>query len=151
MNYQHPERCVFIGNIPYKATREQVLTIMQSIGPVFKLDLKKDDATGLNTGIGFCEFYDKQTADEARKMNNKKSINGRAIRIDNPDGGKKGTAAVIPQSFSAALTREEAHKLLINVQNLVRSNPEQAAAILTANPSIVNCLEELLKINKLMQ
>ena len=29
--------------------------------------LKKDDATGLNTGIGFCEFYDKQTADEARK------------------------------------------------------------------------------------
>jgi hypothetical protein len=49
------------------------------------------------------------------------------------------------------LTREEAHKLLINVQNLVRSNPEQAAAILTANPSIVNCLEELLKINKLMQ
>ena len=57
--------------------------------------LKKDDATGLNTGIGFCEFYDKQTADEARKMNNKKSINGRAIRIDNPDGGKKGTAAVV--------------------------------------------------------
>ena len=57
--------------------------------------LKKDEATGLNTGIGFCEFYDKQTADEARKMNNKKSINGRAIRIDNPDGGKKGTAAVV--------------------------------------------------------
>ena len=59
--------------------------------------LKKDDATGLNTGIGFCEFYDKQTADEARKMNNKKSINGRAIRIDNPDGGKKGTAAVVQE------------------------------------------------------
>lgn len=30
-------------------------------------------------------------------MNNKKSINGRAIRIDNPDGGKKGTAAVVQE------------------------------------------------------
>ena len=57
--------------------------------------MKKDPVTGQNTGIGFCEFRDKQTAEAARKMNNKKTIKGRLLRIDNPDGGKKGVAAVV--------------------------------------------------------
>ena len=57
--------------------------------------MKKDPVTGQNTGIGFCEFRDKQTAEAGRKMNNKKTIKGRLLRIDNPDGGKKGVAAVV--------------------------------------------------------
>ena len=47
------------------------------------------------TGIGFCEFGDEQTAELAKRMNNTKSIKGRLIRIDNPDGGKKGVAAAV--------------------------------------------------------
>lgn len=62
--------------------------------------MKKNEKTGYNTGIGFCEFYDKETADYARSMNNKKSINGRSIRIDNPDGGKKGAVAVSNMSVN---------------------------------------------------
>lgn len=57
--------------------------------------LKKDPVTGQNTGIGFCEFRDKQTAEAARRMNNKKTIKGRLLRIDNPDGGRKGVVAVV--------------------------------------------------------
>lgn len=57
--------------------------------------MKKDPTTGLNTGIGFCEFRDKQTAEAARKMNNKKSIKGRLLRIDNPDGGRKSVKGVV--------------------------------------------------------
>ena len=55
----------------------------------------KKDATGRNTGIGFCEFRDKQTAEAARKLNMKKYIKGRPLRIDNPDGGSKGIKAVV--------------------------------------------------------
>ena len=47
------------------------------------------------TGIGFCEFGDEQTAELAKRMNNTKSIKGRLLRIDNPDGGKKGVAAAV--------------------------------------------------------
>ena len=57
--------------------------------------LKRDPTTGLCTGIGFCEFVDEQTAELAKRMNNTKSIKGRLIRIDNPDGGKKGVVAAV--------------------------------------------------------
>lgn len=36
-----------------------------------------------------------QTAEQAKKMNNKKVIDGRQIRIDNPDGGKKGNVIAV--------------------------------------------------------
>ena len=36
-----------------------------------------------------------QTAEQAKKMNNKKVIDGRQIRIDNPDGGKKGNTSSV--------------------------------------------------------
>ena len=57
--------------------------------------VKKDDQNVRNTGIAFCEFADQQQADYAKSMNNRKNINGRKIRIDNPDGGKKGTAVAV--------------------------------------------------------
>lgn len=85
-----------MGNIHYQATEEDVLPILQSIGKVvnfeynqssvFRNRLKKHPTTKLNTGIGFCEFKDKQTADEARKLNDKRSIKGRVLHIDTCQG-----------------------------------------------------------------
>lgn len=121
MNYMHPERCVFctvysrsdntvVGNIPYRATEEDVRPILQSVGPVIRLEwetrafitprLKRDPTTGLCSGIGFCEFGDEETAEMAKRMNNKKSIKGRLLRIDNPDGGKKGVTAAVSDNHS---------------------------------------------------
>lgn len=54
------------------------------------VSLKMDPTKGINKGIAFCEFVDARSAEEARKMNKKKSIDGRELRIDYPDGGKKG-------------------------------------------------------------
>ena len=62
---------------------------------VFISSVKKDDQNGRNTGIAFCEFANEQQANYAKENNNKKDINGRKIRIDNPDGGKKGTAVAV--------------------------------------------------------
>lgn len=61
--------------------------------------IKKDPATGKNTGIGFCEFCDEQTAQQVLKMNNQKVIDGRPLRIDNPDGGKKGKTVTVLYPF----------------------------------------------------
>ena len=48
MNYQHPERCVFstdkmvllfvVGNIPYKASEDDVRPILQSVGTIVNLE-----------------------------------------------------------------------------------------------------------------
>ena len=150
MNYQHPERCVFIGNIPYRATEEQVREIMESFGPIASLELKKDPSNGLNTGIGFCEFCDMQTAEQAKKMNNKKVIDGRQIRIDNPDGGKKGNTSSLNRSYCSYLTQDDAYRLLVQTKNMIRENPEHAKEILTNHPSIAKAIEELMTINHLM-
>lgn len=87
---------------------------MESFGPVVNLEyskvhfltpsIKKNFVTRKNTGIGFCEFCDQQTAEQALKMNNKKVIDGRPLRIDNPDGGKKGkTTSVLSHFVSSRL------------------------------------------------
>ncbi|KAK8830628.1 hypothetical protein WA577_004357, partial [Blastocystis sp. JDR] len=144
MNYMHPERCVFLGNIPYRATEEDVRPILQSVGPVIRLELKRDPTTGLCSGIGFCEFGDEETAEMAKRMNNKKSIKGRLLRIDNPDGGKKGVTAATASSYITGLSREECYRLLINMQSLINSDPRTAKKILIENPSILNACEELL-------
>ena len=78
---------------------------MESFGPIANLEyclcisdicrLKKNPLNGDNSGIGFCEFCDARAAREARKMNKKKVIDGRQIRIDNPDGGKKGNTSSV--------------------------------------------------------
>ena len=111
--------------------------------------LKEDPRTGLNSGIGFCEFSDKQTADKARRMNLKKSINGRLLRIDTPSG-RGPTVVLAPQSYLTSLTRDEAYQMLVQVKSLVNTSPETARDILINNPSIVGALEELLSLNKLM-
>ncbi|KAK8825961.1 hypothetical protein WA556_003692 [Blastocystis sp. ATCC 50177/Nand II] len=149
MNYQHPERCVFIGNIPYKASEDDVRPILQSVGTIVNLDLKRDPTTGLCTGIGFCEFADEETAELAKRMNNKKSIKGRLLRIDNPDGGKKGVVAATSKSAIDGLTQEECYRLLVNMQNLVKTDPTKAKTLMTENPSIVNAVDELLQLNHL--
>lgn len=60
-----------------------------------KNSIKKDPTTGLNSGIAFCEFVYARSAEEARKMNKRKTIDGRQLRIDYPDGGKKGNTSAV--------------------------------------------------------
>lgn len=91
-----------MGNIHYEATEEEVLAALRPIGTIINFEyiwkqliilrLKKHPTTKLNTGIGFCEFKDKQTADEARKMNDKKQIRNRPLHIDTCQG--KGTVSI---------------------------------------------------------
>ena len=63
------------------------------------ISIKKNPKTGKNSGIAFCEFYDARSAEEARKMNKKKSIDGRPLRIDYPDGGKKGNTSAVLAAY----------------------------------------------------
>jgi len=55
-------RCVFVGNIPYETTEEQLIEIFQEVGPVVSFRLVFDRETGKPKGYGFCEFRDQETA-----------------------------------------------------------------------------------------
>ncbi|KAI3806790.1 hypothetical protein L1987_22705 [Smallanthus sonchifolius] len=85
-NSQH--RCVFVGNIPYDATEEQLVQICEEVGPVVSFRLVIDRETGKPKGYGFCEYKDEETALSARRNIHGYDINGRQLRVDFAENDK---------------------------------------------------------------
>ncbi|KAI4364970.1 hypothetical protein MLD38_021001 [Melastoma candidum] len=81
-------RCVFVGNIPYDATEEQLIEICQEVGPVVSFRLVTDRETGKPKGYGFCEYKDEETALSARRNLQGYDINGRQLRVDFAENDK---------------------------------------------------------------
>ncbi|PQQ04135.1 cleavage stimulating factor 64 [Prunus yedoensis var. nudiflora] len=81
-------RCVFVGNIPFDATEEQLIEICQEVGPVVSFRLVIDRETGKPKGYGFCEYKDEETALSARRNLQGYEINGRQLRVDFAENDK---------------------------------------------------------------
>ncbi|XVF37269.1 hypothetical protein REPUB_Repub19eG0131800 [Reevesia pubescens] len=81
-------RCVFVGNIPYDATEEQLIEICREVGPVVSFRLVIDRETGKPKGYGFCEYKDEETALSARRNLQGYAINGRQLRVDFAENDK---------------------------------------------------------------
>ncbi|KAJ4952582.1 hypothetical protein NE237_029414 [Protea cynaroides] len=82
------QRCVFVGNIPYDATEEQLIQICEEVGPVVSFRLVIDRETGKPKGYGFCEYKDEETALSARRNLQGYEINGRQLRVDFAENDK---------------------------------------------------------------
>ena len=64
-------KTVFIGNIPYDSTEQQLRDILSSVGPLVSLRVVHDTKTGKPKGYGFAEYSDAHTAQSAiRNLNN---------------------------------------------------------------------------------
>ncbi|KAG6393936.1 hypothetical protein SASPL_144511 [Salvia splendens] len=87
-NAQSQHRCVFVGNIPYDATEEQITQICEEVGPVVSFRLVIDRETGKPKGYGFCEYKDEETALSARRNLQGYDINGRQLRVDFAENDK---------------------------------------------------------------
>ncbi|CAN1777077.1 Cleavage stimulating factor 64 [Linum perenne] len=81
-------RCVFVGNIPYDVTEEQLIEICREVGPVVSFRLVTDRETGKPKGYGFCEYKDEETALSARRNLQGYEINGRQLRVDFAENDK---------------------------------------------------------------
>ncbi|XP_058765421.1 cleavage stimulating factor 64-like [Vicia villosa] len=79
---------VFVGNIPYGATEQQLVEIFQEIGPVVSFRLVVDRETGKPKGYGFCEYRDQETVLSARRNLHGYQINGRQLRVDFAENDK---------------------------------------------------------------
>lgn len=85
---QSQHRTVFVGNIPYDATEEQLKEICREVGPVISFRLVTDRETGKPKGYGFCEYTDEETALSARRNLQGYEINGRQLRVDFAENDK---------------------------------------------------------------
>ncbi|KAM4696640.1 cleavage stimulation factor subunit 2 isoform 3-T3 [Rhinophrynus dorsalis] len=157
-------RSVFVGNIPYEATEEQLKDIFSEVGPVVSFRLVYDRETGKPKGYGFCEYQDQETALSAMRNLNAREFSGRALRVDNAASEKNkeelkslGTGAPViespygepvspedaPESISravASLPPEQMFELMKQMKLCVQNSPQEARNMLLQNPQLAYAL-----------
>ncbi|EME80765.1 uncharacterized protein MYCFIDRAFT_139429 [Pseudocercospora fijiensis CIRAD86] len=75
-------RVVFIGNIPYGVSEEQIMDIFGRAGQVVNFRLVYDKETGQPKGFGFLEYTDTDAAASAVRNLNDFDLKGRTLRVD---------------------------------------------------------------------
>ncbi|OAD58064.1 Cleavage stimulation factor subunit 2 [Eufriesea mexicana] len=163
-------RSVFVGNIPYEATEENLKDIFSEVGPVlsFKflinsIRLVFDRETGKPKGYGFCEYKDQETALSAMRNLNGYEIGGRTLRVDNActeksrmemqsllqgqntenPYGEAVQSDKAPEAISkavASLPPEQMFELMKQMKLCVQNNPNEARQMLLQNPQLAYAL-----------
>ncbi|CAD6504225.1 BgTH12-07958 [Blumeria graminis f. sp. triticale] len=87
MSSKQPSKSVFVGNIPYGLTEEQIIRIFSSAGKVLNFRLVYDRETGRPKGFGFVEFPDSDSASSAVRNLNDYEIMNRKLRVDFSNDG----------------------------------------------------------------
>ncbi|TVY81911.1 Cleavage stimulation factor subunit [Lachnellula suecica] len=81
MSTKPPSKSVFVGNIPYGLTEEQIVDIFSSAGKVLNFRLVYDRETGRPKGFGFAEYPDSDSASSAVRNLNDYEIMNRKLRL----------------------------------------------------------------------
>jgi len=73
---------IYIGNMNYRTTEEDVNTLFSQYGEVESVKLISDRETGRAKGFGFVTMTDDTAAKEAIEALNEKEYEGRTLRIN---------------------------------------------------------------------
>jgi cold-inducible RNA-binding protein len=84
-------RRLYVGNLPYKATDEDLTALFSTIGDVASARVMRDMATGRARGFGFVEMTTDEAAQKAIEKLHQHEMDGRAIVVNEaqpkPAGG----------------------------------------------------------------
>ena len=84
-------RRLYVGNLPYKATDEELTTLFSTVGDVASARVMRDMATGRARGFGFVEMTTDEAAASAIEKLHQHQMDGRAIVVNEaqpkPAGG----------------------------------------------------------------
>ena len=72
---------LYIGNLPYSLTEQQLTELFSAFGTVDKVNIIKDRTTGNSKGFGFVEMADSSQANAAMSELNGNDVDGREIKI----------------------------------------------------------------------
>ena len=73
---------LFVGNLSFNATQEQLQDLFGAHGPVQEVDVIKDKFSGRPRGFAFVTMEPKEGADAAVQALNGKEIDGRALTVN---------------------------------------------------------------------
>lgn len=73
---------LFVGNLDFKATRQEVEDLFAEVGEVEEVFLPTDRATGRPRGFAFVTFVNEDHAEEAIERFNGYELSGRELRVN---------------------------------------------------------------------
>lgn len=91
---------VFVGNLNFTTTRDEVQSLFSQVGPVRDVFLPTDRETGRMRGFAFVEFENDEDSTKAIEKFNGYELNGRALRVNAAeDRPRKSPSAGRSQGF----------------------------------------------------
>ena len=76
------ETKLYVGNLSYDTTEDNLRTMFTKAGTVVSVDMIKDRNTGRMKGFAFVTMNSAEEAQEAIKILNEKMLDDRAIRVN---------------------------------------------------------------------
>ena len=73
---------IYVGNLPYSLTNEDLLDTFASFGEVYSAAVIIDQVTGKSKGFGFVEMMNNAAANSAIAELNGKELAGRALCVN---------------------------------------------------------------------
>ena len=75
-------RRLYVGNLPYKATDEELRELFSQAGAVANVQVMRDTATGRARGFGFVEMATEEGAQKAVEQFHQYQMQGRALVVN---------------------------------------------------------------------
>lgn len=88
---------LFVGNLPYSTTNEDLQKFFEQFGEVASAAVIMDRATGRSKGFGFVEYANDDEADTAIAKANEVEMDGRKLTVSEARPKTEGAGA--PQRY----------------------------------------------------
>lgn len=88
---------VFVGNLDFKATRDQIESLFAEAGEVQDVFIPSDRETGRPRGFAFVEFATDEAAEKAIELFDGHELGGRALRVNAAEDRPRRPPPFIPQ------------------------------------------------------
>jgi len=72
---------MYVGNIPYNATEEDLRELFSEYGEIESLKIMKDNFTDRSKGFGFIEMVNEEDAKKATAALNGKDFKGKSLTV----------------------------------------------------------------------
>lgn len=76
------ETKLYVGNLPYNTTEEDLRALFSQAGTVTSVDVIKDRDTGRSKGFAFVQMSNQSEVEQAIKLFNGYELDGRALKVN---------------------------------------------------------------------
>lgn len=87
---------LYVGNLPFNVTEAELREHFSTIGPLSYISIPTDRETGKQRGFAFVEFKDRAQADEAVRLFNNQSFQGRSLSVSEARAKNDNRRAAAP-------------------------------------------------------